>query len=98
MPFALDGGTVDIATLIVGLICILVRPAKRFLRKKVPLFTRRDAVVDFLNGATIVPFFLLVGSACSNELLSEALKAKLSMGLAGVIGTIFILGELLSSD
>jgi hypothetical protein len=55
-------------------------------------------VIDFLNGATLVPFLLLVGSVMSSELLQEALKAKLSIGLAGAVGVLFIAGELLASE
>ena len=34
----------------------------------------------------------------SSELLHEVMKSKLSMALAGCVGVVFIVGELLSSD
>jgi hypothetical protein len=98
VAYLVDGNVVDIVTLCVGTVAVFVRPVRRGWKGLKPAFTRRACVVDFLNGATLVPFLLLIGSVISSELLQEALKAKLSMGLAGGVGVFFILGELLSGD
>jgi hypothetical protein len=96
MEFSLDGSVVDMTTIGVGLAAMFLRPLRRKLNKHPNCFSMRDCVVDFLNGSTIVPFLLLVMSVMSTRLLHEALQTnKLSMGIAGVIGFIFIARELL---
>jgi hypothetical protein len=98
VAFLVDGSFVDITTLCVGAAAIFIRPIKRWRKNARPAFARRECVIDFLNGATLVPFLLLVGSVLSSELLQEALKAKLSIGLAGAVGVFFIAGELLAGE
>ena len=98
MVLAIDGSAIEIATICVGIVAVFVRPARRRVRKKLPLFATRECVIDFLNGAALVPFLLLAGSMFSSELLQEVLKAKFSMGLAGGVGSLFILGEIFSSE
>jgi len=96
MSFAFDGSVVDIATVSSGVLCIFVRPAKRWFWNHSPCFTSRDCINDFLNGVTLIPFLLLIGAVASNDVLQEALKSnRAAMGIAGVIGTIYILREVI---
>jgi len=93
----IDGSVADIVTLAVATICIFVRPVKRKWIGALPCFTLRDCIVDCLNGSTLVPFALLIASVMSSEILEEALKAnKISMALAGIIGILFIIRELIA--
>lgn len=96
MLIPIDGNAADIGTIAFGLLAMAVKPVKRLFLKRRPCFTQRDLAVDFLNGATVPAFFLLVGSVVSSKILEEALKsARTSMALAGVIGLIFIVREII---
>lgn len=98
MPPALDGSAVDIWTICIAVGAMFIRPVKRLFSYTRPCFTYRDCVTDFLNGSTLVPFLLLVGSVMSSALLEEALRTnKMFMALAGVIGVLFGLRELISA-
>lgn len=93
----IDGSTVDIATLLVGVACIFLKPAKRLVLKRRPCFDSRDCTIDFLNGAALVPFIVLVGSVVSSKILAEALQfARFPMAGAGVMGLIFVIRELIA--
>lgn len=98
VQFALDGSAVDIWTVAVAITAIFIRPIRRRFSRITPCFNLTNCVSDFLNGATLVPFALLVGAVMSNAILAEALKTnKIFMALAGAIGMLYIVGELLSS-
>lgn len=76
---------------------MLVKPLKRWIKKRQPYFESRSLSVDFLNGATVPTFMLLIGSVVSSKILDETIKsAKLSLGLAGFLGLVFILREILT--
>jgi hypothetical protein len=93
----IDGSVADIGTLLAGCCAMLVKPVKRRFKKAGPCFVSRDLIVDFLNGATVPSFVLLVGSVISSRILEEALKSgKVSMALAGFIGLIFITREIIT--
>ena len=63
-----------------------------------PYFTREYAILDLLNGVTIVPFVLMIGSVFSTKLTQELMtSAKITLGIAGGVGLIFVLGELLKT-
>lgn len=97
--FALDGRAADIWTIGVAASAILIRPLKRNIKGQTPCWKLNDCVKDFLNGSTLVPFVLLIGSVMSSKVLAEALQTnKVSMALAGMIGLLFILRELFSND
>jgi uncharacterized membrane protein YdcZ (DUF606 family) len=91
----LDGNPFDIATIIVALLAVFIKPTKRRWSNQLPAFNFRDAVVDFLNGTVIVPFLLLIGSVFSKHILAEALATnKVALAYGGVIGLFFIFREL----
>ncbi|MBM3106175.1 hypothetical protein IIE18_13620 [Pseudomonas sp. V1] len=52
--------------------------------------------MSFLNGATMVPFFVLAISVFSPAMLTLAMTAKGATALAGCVGIFFVLGETLS--
>lgn len=90
----LDGNPYDMATIVVACVTCFIRPIRRFLTKKLPCFTLRDLVVDFLNGTVVVPFMLLVGATFSKAILDAALKSnKLFLTIGGVIGLFFVFRE-----
>lgn len=60
--------------------------------------TSGDAGMSLLNGASIFPFVLLLGSTIDETMMKAALDSSLSMALAGAIGLIFVCGEVLSPD
>jgi hypothetical protein len=91
----MDGNYADMATIVIAVIAVLIRPIRRRYRGLKADFTLRDSVIDFLNGTVIVPFLLLVFSVFSSAVLQEALKAnKVAMAAGGVIGLLFIFREL----
>lgn len=95
----LDGSLADMATIVVGVLSALIKPVKRKLSGKTPVFTREGAIVDTLNGFTVVPFLLMIGSVFSSHVLDELMKsAKITLAIGGFVGLVFVIGELLKSD
>lgn len=101
MILGIDGNAIDMATLGVGVLAVLPRPVKCFLRRSErpgrSAWDRQKAVTDFLNGASVVPFAVMAGSTFWTGLLNDVLNSKISLGLAGTVGFFFILGEVLSA-
>jgi len=95
----LDGNAVDMASIIGGILALFVRPFRRSLLKITPRFSKEEAIIDLLNGVTIVPFLLMIGSVFSSELTKELIaSAKVTLGIAGGVGLIFVLGELFKDN
>ena len=97
----IDGSVVDILSLVSAVASPLVKPCRRmWLRKFRPetdirKWTQGECVADVLNGASLVPFVLLVGCVVSSELLKTALEtSKVFMGIGGLIGIVFVAGEI----
>ncbi|NWA29035.1 hypothetical protein HX870_00530 [Pseudomonas gingeri] len=83
--------TLDAWTVIIGFSAVVLR---YFMQR---LSIRKDeCVVAFLNGATLVPFVVLVTSAFSPDLLELALTTKGAMALAGGVGIFSVLGEVIA--
>ncbi len=90
-----DGNAVDMFSIGFGALAILVKAAARKINGSDSCFNTRESINDLLNGASLVPFGLMIGSVFSSQLMQELMtSAKLSLGLAGGIGIFFILGEL----
>ncbi|GAB7529423.1 hypothetical protein PS3A_18320 [Pseudomonas sp. 3A(2025)] len=49
-----------------------------------------------LNGASIFPFCAMAGAVFSEQLLKAASSSVLSLALAGLVGLVFVLGEVCS--
>lgn len=92
----IDGNAIEMATLGFGLLSVFVRPIRCFKRGHTA-WNRQKVVTDFLNGASIVPFAVMFGSAFWTQLVDEVVKSKTSLGLAGAIGLVFIIGEVLNA-
>ena len=80
--------TIDAWTVLVGLVCVFSRWVMQGRS-----ILKDECVVSFLNGATMVPFFVLAISAFSPGMLQLAMTTKGSMALAGCVGIFFVLGE-----
>jgi hypothetical protein len=90
-----DGSIVDMATLLAGLVALLVKPVKRLLTGRRPAWIHRDCIVDFLNGCTTVPFVTLILAVYSKAFLDEVIKTnKVSLMVSGIIGLLFVLKEI----
>lgn len=83
--------TLDAWTVAVGLCCVSLRWFKQGMSIR-----KDECVVTFLNGATMVPFFVLAASVFSTTMLNLAITAKGATALAGVVGIFFVLGETIS--
>lgn len=95
----IDGHAVDIWTLGIAFVVMMIRPVRRMCTGRKPYFTRLAAMVDFMNGVVIIPFLLLIFAAISQTLLEEVIKTnKIFLAVAGVIGLIFVLGEVMSTE
>jgi len=91
----LDGSIADMSAIVVGVLSIFIKPVKRMRAKESRIFVREDAIVDVLNGVTIVPFLLMIGSVFSSYVMDELIKsAKITLAIGGVVGLIFVIGEL----
>lgn len=83
--------TLDAWTVVIGLGFVILRWFKQGMSIR-----KDECAVTFLNGATMVPFFILAVSVFSPKMLTIALGAKGSIALAGVVGIFFVLGETIS--
>ena len=92
-----DGNLINAATGGVGVLAIFVRPLRKHSRKHARCWSSREAITDFLNGASVVPFVCLFISIFDAALLPLILENKAAMAVAGGIGTLFISGEILSA-
>lgn len=91
LPALIAELTIDAWTVIIGFSAVVLR---YFMQR---LSIRKDeCVVAFLNGATLVPFVVLVTSAFGPGLLELALTTKGSMALAGGVGIFSVLGEVIA--
>lgn len=96
MILGIDGNAIDMATLGCGFGAMLIRPLRCMLRGD-PAWNRQHVVTDFLNGSSLVPFVLIVGSTFWSWMLDEALKSKVSLSLAGGVGLFFVMAEVLNA-
>jgi len=98
MSFALiDGNWLDMLTIVAGFFAIFIKPMLRRRLNISPRWVHRDAINDFLTGASIVPFALLLGAIFNKWILDQLIQgSKVSLGLAGGIGVMFVLKELFS--
>jgi hypothetical protein len=79
------------ATFAVAALACLIRPLRRVRRHTTPTFTFTTGAVDLLSGTAIVPFFLLIGSVFSSELLEATLRSdRLFLALGGSIGLMVV--------
>jgi uncharacterized membrane protein (DUF373 family) len=92
-----DIWSIDSVTLLLAIISAGVTAGIRLWRGIAPAVTRRKIIVDFLNGSVVYPFVLLVFSVVNSGVFKYIETSKISVGLAGVVGIIFIAGELLIS-
>ena len=84
----------DGITLIVAAVCVLISFGQQWhCRKKI---TTTDSVMSLLNGASVFPFCLMVGATFSPDFLQAATASKASMSMAGLVGLLFVGGEVLS--
>jgi hypothetical protein len=94
----LDGNMVDMASLTVGCMTAAYRPLRRWRCGTTPWFVRSEVIVDILNGTALVPFILMVGSVFSSELMHQLIgSTRLTMGVGGALGAVFVLGEILNN-
>jgi hypothetical protein len=88
---------IDQLTLAIGFIIVPAKIVHRKLRNLIPAASRVKCGNDFLNGCMIAPFALLGLSIFSENLSQHLQKGNAAiLSIAGVIGLIFISGELLS--
>src|SRR4051794_39523094 len=97
----IDGSVVDMCSIGSAIIAPFVKPARMTYHKwrgeeVAPFaFDRNQIVVDVLNGASLIPFLLLIGCVLSTDLLKAALEtSRVFMGIGGLIGVIFVVAEL----
>lgn len=83
-------------TLLLAVCCVIVRVAQH-LRAGVAI-TTNDSVMALLNGASVFPFLLMVTSAFSTEVAEHVATSAASMSLAGLVGLMFVCGEVLAPE
>jgi len=102
MLAALNENNVSAAAVIIGSVSALVRPTRRWVRKRSNAIDGRcwqsqKVALDFINGSTVVPFTCLVASAFYPGILPLVVANKATMAIAGAIGLIFVVGEILTA-
>ncbi len=84
----------DAITLIVAAVCVVISFAQQWrCRKRI---TTTDSVASLLNGASVVPFCLMMGASFSVEFMQAPVASKASLSVAGFLGLIFVCGEVLA--
>ncbi len=91
-PWGVDSVTVGIAIL-----AALMTALVRWWRGLVPAFSRRRVINDFLNGSVLYPFLLLVVSVTNSNVFGYLRESRISLGLAGCVEIVFVVGELILS-
>src|SRR3954447_15920509 len=88
----IDRGWVDICPIGADVVAPLVNPIRVAYQKwrgedvQKFAFDRNQIVIDALNGASLVPFLLLIGCVLSTDLLKAALEtSRVFMGIGGLI-------------
>jgi hypothetical protein len=94
---AFDLWGVDSITIIVAIIATIITSLVRWGRAVEPVFTRRKLITDFLNGCMIYPFFLLILSVPDFRVFEYLKTSRASVGMAGCVGIVFVIGELIAS-
>jgi uncharacterized membrane protein YdcZ (DUF606 family) len=91
----IDGGWVDLATLVAACAASVVKPLRSLARGNRMHIDRSMLMSDFLTGASLVPFILMVGAAVSPTLLSLIFETnRVFIALGGLIGLILVAGEI----
>jgi hypothetical protein len=84
----IDGNAIDMAAMLCGVLAMCVRPYR--LRH----WTREEAITDFLNGTSVVPFVTMAASVWWTSLRPLVLESGLSLGLAGAVGAILVVADI----
>jgi hypothetical protein len=81
-------------------LALLVLIARIIWRKRLgldPVFDVKSAIADFLTAAALVPFLLMIGASFNEQFFQQLVaSAKGSISIAGGVGLIFLLRELLN--
>lgn len=94
----IDGNAMNMAAFAVGALATFVRPFRRKMRGDCEkLWFADKAVVDFLNGASLVPFATLCLSLFWTNLLKDVTANHSTMAAAGAVGFLFVAGEVLTA-
>jgi hypothetical protein len=90
--------TLDQVTFLVAVIVVALKMAVR-ARRKTDWLVANKLGKDFLNGALIVPFGVMIGELFSSQLFHLMTETSpLAVALAGAIGLFFIFDELKTLD
>jgi hypothetical protein len=94
---AMDGNWVEMTTMVCGTVGVFFKPVLRKTNNISPCWVTRVVVSDFLNAASLAPFVLLFASVFDSWVLDQLVKSgKGPLGLAGGIGAIYVLAELMA--
>lgn len=93
----IDGQFVNAATIVVGIFSIFVRPLRRWCNDHPKCWAVDKTVVDFLSGTSLLPFAVLGATPLFPALGTLIGSMQFPMALAGVIGSFFVLGEILTA-
>lgn len=95
-------GFVNAATILAGAGSVFIRPTRRWLRKRCNGYNghcwgSQKVITDFLNGATAVPFACMAATVFYPGLAPIILANKATLAMAGAIGLIFVIGEIITA-
>ena len=91
--------SVDGWTIAVGIFVAGTNIPIRHFRGHRPILSKGRCVTDLLNGITLVPFAMMVGAVFSKAVLNDLIQSNMVlMAVAGAIGMIFIIGEILKPE
>ncbi|MDD2046094.1 hypothetical protein [Pseudomonas putida] len=81
-------------TIILAGACVVVNAIQQLVHKR--SLRAEQLVMALLNGASIFPFYAMIGAVFSEELRTATSAATGSLALAGGVGLLFVGGEVCS--
>jgi hypothetical protein len=88
----------NVEILICGGLVAALKIGHRWTKGAPIIISRNLFIVDFLWGVMIPPFFAILVAACSDN-IAQAISSSnaLMIGIAAVMGLVFVLGEILKT-
>ena len=94
----MDTGPDQITVSVAGAVPFIMM-AVRKIRKYRHCTSRDKFVTDLLNGVTITPFFMMLGSAFSEAVMKELVETnRVLIAVAGAIGVVAVIAELMKAE
>jgi hypothetical protein len=91
-----DGNIIDVVAISLAVVFAVIRLLRRWRGGMTPVLDPASAVTDAFNAASLPSYFWMIGAVAFKPMLQTLIEAsRLSVGLAGILATLFVARELL---